>query len=139
MWKRGDNMVKIDWKPFKEINPELEYTAFSQIGELKSSLSLFSWFRRGKRVQEQLKTTKGFIGYTMEFGFWSKKGVIVGVFDDDNSLMDFAHSGQHAMCMQISKADVKGKMNCYRWKIRGSEIPPKIDEVLAKFQPKKQT
>lgn len=131
-------MVKIEWTPYKEVDPQHEYTAFSQIGGLKSSLSLFSWYRRGKRVQEQLKTTKGFIGYTMDFGFWSKKGIIVGVFEDDKSLMDFAHSGQHANCMQISKADVNGKMNCYRWKIQGSEIPPKLEEVLAKFQSKNQ-
>ena len=129
-------MVKIEWTPYSEVDPKREYTAFSQIGEVKSSLSLFSWSRRGKKVLEQLKTTKGFIGYTMDFGFWSKKGIIVGVFEDDKSLMEFAHSGQHANCMQISKADVKGKMNCYRWKIQGSEIPLKTEEILAKFQPK---
>ncbi len=129
-------MVKIEWTPCREVDPQREYTAFSQIGEVKSSLSLFSWFTRGKKVQEQLKTTKGFIGYTMDFGFWSKKGIIVGVFEDDKSLMDFAHSGQHANCMQTSKADVKGKMNCYRWKIKGADIPPKMEEVLAKFQSK---
>lgn len=127
-------MVKIKWTPYGEVDPQREYTAFSQIGKLKSSLSLFGWSRRGKKVQEQLKTTKGFIGYIMDFGFWSKKGIIVGVFEDDKSLMDFAPSGQHVNCMQTSKADVKGKMNCYRWKIKGAEIPLKIDEVLAKFQ-----
>ena len=128
-------MVKIEWTPVKEIDPKHEYTAFSQIGELKNSFSLLSWGRRGKKVQEQLKTTKGFVGYTMEFGFWNKKGVIVGIFEDEPSLMAFAHSGQHANCMAVSKADVKGKMNCYRWKVMGSEVPPKIPDVLAKFQP----
>ncbi len=127
--------MEIKWTAFKEVDPQKEYTAFSQIGEVKSSLSLFSWQRRGKKVQEQLKTTKGFVGYTMEFGFWSRKGIIVGIFDDETSLTSFAHSGQHADCMQLSKSDVKGKMNCYRWQIPGSQVPPKIDDVLKKYQP----
>jgi hypothetical protein len=130
----GD-VMEIKWTPFQEVDPQREYTAFSQIGEVKSSLSLISWQKRGKKVQEQLKTTKGFVGYTMEFGFWSKKGVIVGIFEDEASLLDFAHTGQHADCMQVSKSDVKGKMNCYRWQIPGSQVPPKIDDVVKKFQP----
>ena len=35
-------MVEIEWTPFAEVDPKREYLAFSQIGELKSSLSLFS-------------------------------------------------------------------------------------------------
>jgi hypothetical protein len=127
-------MVEVEWTQFAEVDPKREYVAFSQIGELKSSLSLFSWGKRGKKVTEQLKTTKGFVGYAMRFGFWSKKGTIVGVFEDEASLMEFAHTGQHANCMEISKADIKGKMNCYKWSISGSEIPPKIDDVINRFQ-----
>ncbi len=52
--------------------------------------------------------------------------------------MDFAYSGSTPICLTASKADIKGgKMNCYRWKIAGSEVPPTIDSVLNKFQPKK--
>ncbi len=31
---------------------------------------------------------------------------------------------------------INGKMNCYRWKISGAEVPPKIEDVLSRFEPK---
>ena len=41
--KRGFGMVKVEWKPLKEIDPNREHLAFSQYGELKSTRILLAW------------------------------------------------------------------------------------------------
>jgi hypothetical protein len=104
------------------------------MGELKSSWSLFTWGRRGRKVEEQMKTAKGFIGFTMELGFWSKKGVIAAVFEDEKALTEFAHTGQHAMCFKESKGDIKGEMEKARWSISGSALPLTLKNAVDKIQ-----
>jgi len=128
------NLVEIKWTQYGEIDPKREYMAFAQMGELKSSWSLISWGRRGKKVQEQLKTAKGFIGYTMQFGFWNKRGLIAAVFEDEKTLNEFPHTGQHAICFEKSKDDIKGEMKKARWSISGSALPLKIEEAIDRVQ-----
>jgi len=130
-------MVESKWKLFSEVDPKRDYLAFAEMGERKSIWSFFSWAMRSGKVVKQLKMTKGFIGYTSRLGFWSKKVVIVSVFEDEKTLMAFAHAGQHAMCMDKSKSDVKGEIKYARWSISGSDIPPKIDDALNRGQNQK--
>lgn len=128
--KRGDKLVKVEWKLLKEVDPNHEYLAFSQYGELKNTPILLAWYMRSRKVTEQVKNAKGLVGFTMEAGFWSKKGLIVGVFEDEPSLMEFAHTGQHAECLAKSKLDVKGGMSLVRWSILGSALPPKLEDAM---------
>lgn len=129
-------MVEIKWTSFGEVNPKSEYLAFSEMGGLKSRLSYFSWIMRGRKVSQQLKTTKGLVGYTVRMGFWSNQGVMLAVFEDEKTLMDFAHSGQHAQCMAKGKTEIKDwKMG--RWSISGGDVPPKIADAINRLQSKK--
>ncbi len=95
---------------------------------------------RSRKVAEQVKTAKGLVGFTMEAGFRSKKGLIVGVFEDEPSLMEFAHTGQHAECLEKSKLDVKGGgMSLVRWSIPGSALPPKLEDAMRMHEKKATT
>jgi hypothetical protein len=132
-------MVEMKWTLLAEIDPKRNYLAFSEMGERKSAWSYFSWLMRSRKVAEQLKTAKGIIGFTARLEFFSKKGVMVAVFEDETTLMGFAHAGQHTQCMEKSKPELKEGMKYARWSISGSDIPPKIEDAINKIQNKKIT
>ena len=127
----------VKWTPFSEVDPKRDYLAFAEMGERKSAWSYFSFLMRARKVLKQLKTANGFIGLTGILEFWSKKVVMVGVFEDEKALMEFAHAGQHAQCMEKTKTAIKGGMKYARWSISGSAVPPKIDDAINRIQSKK--
>jgi len=131
-------MVEMKWKSLSEIDPKREYIAFAEIGERNSVWSYFSILMRAQKVGKQLKTAKGLIEFTARLDFLSKKMGMVAVFEDEKTLMEFAHAGQHAQCMEKSKPEFKEMgMKYARWSISGSDIPPKIEDAINKIQNKK--
>jgi hypothetical protein len=62
---------------------------------------------------------------------------MLGVFEDEKSLMEFAHTGQHAQCMARSKSDLKEGMKQAKWNISGSALPPKIEDAIGRIQNQK--
>ena len=127
-------MPKVKWEAFSEINPELEYLAVIEMGERKSVWSYFSFLLRARKVGKQLKNAKGVIGLTGRLGFLNREVVLVAIFENDNALTDFAHSGQHAKCMKESKNAVKGGFKSAKWHISGADIPPKLDDAINKIK-----
>jgi hypothetical protein len=93
-------MVEIKWTLLSEVRPEQNYVAFAEMGERKSAWSYFSFMMRASSVRGQLKTAKGIVGYTARLEFSSRKLVMVAVLEDEMALEAFAHSGQHARCME---------------------------------------
>ena len=125
------------WELISEVDPKRDYLEFAEFGELKSRWAFFSWMRRGRKVASELKNAKGLIGFRGKVDFWSKKGIMVAVFEDEKTLMQFAHTGQHAQCMKKSKSDIKGEFKRGTWGISGSAIPPKIEDAINTVQHKK--
>ena len=132
-------MVEMKWESLSEVDPKRDYLAFAEMGERKSAWSYFSWLMRSRKVAGQLKTAKGLIGFTARLEFWSKKVAMVAVFEDEKTLMGFAHAGQHAQCMEKSKSDLKEGMKSARWSVSGSDLPPKIDDAINKIQSQNST
>ena len=89
-----------------------------------------------RKVQKQLNTAKGLVGYTASCEFLSKKATQLAVFDDEKTLKDFAHSGQHALCSEQAKASMNWLKNA-TWKILGSELPPKLGDAISRIQSQK--
>jgi hypothetical protein len=122
-------MPNVKWTTFSEINPEREYFAFANVGERKSVWSYFSLLLGAQKVAKQLGATKGAIGITGQLGFLNKKVVVVGVFESEDALNEFAHSGQHASCMEKTKPMVK-VMKCIKWSVLGSKLPPTVEDAI---------
>jgi hypothetical protein len=129
-------MPEIKWTPLSEVNPQSEYLAFAEMGERKSVWSFFSFLMRARKVQTQLNTAKGLIGYTARLGFSNREIVMAAVFENENALTEFAHTGQHANCMKITKSDLKGGMKYSKWSISGSAIPPKLEDAINRIKSK---
>jgi hypothetical protein len=55
---------------------------------------LFSnFFMQARKIQAQLKTTKGLIGYSLRMDIFGKKGGVLSVWEDTSTLDEFAHAG----------------------------------------------
>ena len=132
--KNGVIMVEVKWESSK-VDPKREYLARAEIGERNSIWSYFRILMTARKVAQQLKTTKGAIAFTMRMEFFSKKLGRIAVFEDEKTLMEFAHSGQNAKCMEQFKAVVKAQSA--KWKITGLDIPLKIDDAINRIQSKK--
>jgi hypothetical protein len=130
-------MPEYKWTQFMKVSPESEYVAFSEMGERKSLWSFFNIYMRGRAVQKQLNTAKGLVGYRARLEFLGKKVIMLAVFENESSLYEFAHTGQHAKCMQQTKPDLKEGMKPCTWSISGSNIPPTFDEAIKRIQNKK--
>ena len=134
--KGGDFLPEVKWESFSEVYPEQDYLAVIEMGERKSVWSYFSFLLRARKIGKQLKKSEGVIGLTGRLGFLNREVVLVAVFENDIALNEFAHSGQHAKCMVESKDAVKGSFKSAKWSILGSDIPPKLDDVISRINGK---
>jgi hypothetical protein len=128
-------MVETKWESSSEVDPKREYIAYAAIGERNSVWSYFSVLMKALKVAKQLKTVKGAIAFTGRLGFLSKEDSMVAVFEDEKTLMEFAHAGQHAECMEQFKTVAKWKRA--KWSISGSALPLKWDDAMNRIQSQK--
>lgn len=129
-------MVTASWQLFVEVDPSKTYFAYAAFVERKTALSYFGYLMRARKVQKQLNTAKGLVGFTARIEFFSRKVAQLAVFEDANALNDFAHSGQHALCAEQTKPSMNWIKNT-TWNISGSEMPPKLDDAISRFQSQK--
>ncbi|UCH01357.1 MAG: hypothetical protein JSV20_05605 [Candidatus Bathyarchaeota archaeon] len=127
-------MVETTWESSK-VDPEREYVVYAECGERSSIWSYFSMLMPALKVTQECKTAKGAIAFAGRMEFFSKKIVRIAVFEDEKTLMEFAHSGQHAKCMVQFKDVVKAQSA--EWRITGSDIPLQIDDAIHRIQSKK--
>lgn len=125
-------MVEIKWTAISEVNPKSDYFAYAGYAVRKSAWSYFSYLMKARRVQKQLNQAKGLIGFTAKLGFFNRQVIQLAVFENENALKAFSHSGQHALCMETTKPSLKWLKNA-TWNILGSDIPPKIDDAIKRI------
>jgi hypothetical protein len=128
-------MVETKWESSANIDPKHEYIAYAAFGERNSAWSYFGVMMKALKVAKQLKTVKGAIAFTARLGFLSKEMGMIAVFEDEKALMEFAHAGQHAECMEQFKTVAKWKRT--RWSISGSAHPLKWDDAMNRLQSQK--
>ena len=126
-------MVTVSWQQYNEVDPSKTYLAYGAIAERKTAWSYFGFLMRARKVQKQLETAKGVVGFTARLEFLNRNVVQLAVFDDANALKEFSQTGQHVLCSKQTKASMKWLKN-KTWDILGSELPPKIEEAIRKNQ-----
>lgn len=129
-------MVEVSWQSFKDVDPSKTYFAYAGYLERKTAWSYFGFLMRFRKVQKQLNSAKGLVGYTARCEFLSRKAAQIAIFDDENALKRFAHSGQHALCSEQAKAGMNWLRNT-TWNILGSEVPPKLEDAINRVQSQK--
>src|SRR6267143_1201937 len=122
-------MVEARWISFADVDPSHEYLALITYIPRKGYWSIFSFIRQSNAIQKQLKGSLGLIGYSLRAQLLGKKAWTLSVWEDEPALNDFVGKSPHVNTMR--KVSLGEARKFVRWKLLGSEVPPKWDDALA--------
>jgi len=126
-------MAELAWISFKKAAPEREYVAMLSYLPLKSFWSLPQFFYYTRRIQTQLKSAHGLVGYSLLTHVLVKKFWTVSVWEDEIALTDFVHNQPHRETMMILRRYMGGT-DFVRWKVKGAAVPPSWQEALERIR-----
>ena len=121
-------MVEVSWVSLGDVDPTREYLALITYLPRKSHWSVFSFIRQSSAIQKQLKDSPGLIGYSLRAQLLGKNAWTLSVWQDERALSEFVGRSPHVDTMK--KVNLGEARKFVRWKLMGSEIPPKWDEAL---------
>ena len=81
------------------------------------------------RIQAQLRRSPGLIGYSLLARLFRKKFWTLSVWESDTALREFVTQMPHSDVMTALQAKME-QTRFVRWKIRGSEYPPRWRDTL---------
>ena len=121
-------MVEVSWISLSDVDPTHEYLALITYLLRKSYWSMFSFFRQSSAIQKQLKDSPGLIGYSLRAQLLGKNAWTLSVWQDESALSEFVGRSPHVDTMK--KVNLGEARKFVRWKLIGSEVPPKWDDAL---------
>jgi hypothetical protein len=125
-------MVEASWVSLGDIVPTREYLALITYLPRKSYWSIFSFLRQTNAIRKQLNASPGLIGYSLRAQLLGKKAWTLSVWQDENALSEFVGRSPHADTMKNVSLGKQRKF--VRWKLMGSQVPPKWDEALKQLE-----
>jgi len=121
--------MDIAWKSLAPIESGREYVVLLSYLPLRRYSKLPLFFRYSAQINGQLRETPGAIGYTMRAKIFTRRFWTLSVWDNDKALMDFVAKVPHVEAMS-KIAPHMDKTNFWRWKMKGSELPPRWDDAM---------
>jgi hypothetical protein len=121
--------MDIPWKSLVPIELGREYIVLLSFLPLRRYSKMPMFFRFTSQINAQLRETPGAIGYTMRAKIFARRFWTLSVWDGDNALMEFVARAAHGEAMS-KVAPYMDKTNFWRWKAKGSEIPPRWDDAM---------
>jgi quinol monooxygenase YgiN len=83
------------------------------------------------RIISQLKSTSGVVGYSFLGRFFQRRFRTLSVWEDEAALRAFVRQTPHLAAMKAMQGKMT-KTRFIRWRIRGSEYPPRWSEALSR-------
>lgn len=117
------------WSTVRTPEPDLQYVALLTELPLNSLLDLPEFTMYFWRIQSQLRTAPGLMGYSFLANPLEKRFWTLSVWEDETSLNAFVVQGPHRATMKALGGKL-GQTQFIRWTMRGSEYPPLWSEVL---------
>ena len=121
-------MVEASWVSLGHLVPTREYLALITYLPRENYWSIFSFIRQSNAIQKQLKDSPGLVGYSLRAQLLGKKAGTLSVWQDERALSEFVERSPHVDTMK--KISLGEERKFVRWKLMGSEVPPKWDEAL---------
>jgi hypothetical protein len=121
------------WKTFVPLDKGREYVAMLTYLPLKRYRKIPLFFRYTARIQGQLRDTPGAVGYALRAQIFTRQFWTLSVWDSDQALMDFVIKVPHGEAMKMI-APHMGETNFARWKLLGSDFPPKWNDAIARMK-----
>jgi hypothetical protein len=125
-------MAETLWRPFVKPEPNREYVAILTYLPLRSLLALPQFFHYSRRIQSQLKSASGLIGYSLLAHLLAKRFWTVSVSEDDVALAKFIHKQPHQEAMAVMRRFMGGS-DFIRWRVKGGAVPPTWAEAMRRF------
>jgi hypothetical protein len=121
--------MDIPWKSLGAIDPDREYVVLLSYLPLTRFSKMLLFFRYTGQINEQLRATRGAMGYAMRAKVLTKEFWTLSVWESDRALMDFVVKVPHNDAMtEISP--FMGPTKITRWRSKGSELPPRWDAAM---------
>lgn len=117
------------WKVLAQADAGREYIALLSYLPLRSYLKIPLFARFSYEVYRQMLATPGAIGYAMRAKVLSRKFWTLSVWESDRALREFVAKEPHGEIMK-AVAPHMGATAFTRWKILGSDIPPRWDDAV---------
>ena len=117
------------WRRLGQADAEREYIALLSYLPLRSYHKIPLFARFSYEVYRQMLATPGGIGYAMRAKVLSRKFWTLSVWESDRALMEFVAKAPHGELMK-AVAPHMGATAFTRWKILGSDIPPRWDDAV---------
>ncbi len=121
------------WKAFVTPDKGREYVAMLTYLPLKRYREIPLFFRYTARIQGQLRDTPGAVGYALRAQIFARQFWTLSVWDSDQARMDFVIKVPHGEAMKMI-APHMGETEFARWKLLGSDIPPKWNDAIARIK-----
>jgi len=121
--------VDTPWRRLGQADAGREYIALLSYLPLRSYLKIPMFARFCYRVHRQMVATPGAIGFAMRAKVLSRKFWTLSVWESDRALMEFVAKAPHGELMK-AVAPHMGATAFTRWKILGSDIPPRWDDAI---------
>jgi heme-degrading monooxygenase HmoA len=106
------------------------HTLLSSAQEFLGVAAIFYYTRR---IQTQLKSARGVVGYSLLAHLVAKRFWTLSVWQDEVSLMNFVHKDPHREAMMTLRRCMGGT-HFLRWKIKGSAVPPNWHDAMERFR-----
>jgi Domain of unknown function (DUF3291) len=126
-------MPELTWTSCAKPAPDQEYVAILSYLPLKGFWALPQFFYYTRRIQTQLKSARGVVGYSLLAHLVAKRFWTLSVWQDEVSLMNFVHKDPHREAMMTLRRFMGGT-HFLRWKIKGSAVPPNWHDAMERFR-----
>ena len=122
-------MPETPWQSYSRTAPERDYVALLSYLPLDSAWSLPRLVLYSTRIQRQLRTSSGLIGYSLRAQVAAKQFWTLSAWEDAADLQAFVAAPPHVAVMK-ALASHMGATRFVRWNVKGSELPPRWDDAL---------
>jgi heme-degrading monooxygenase HmoA len=117
------------WNAAVQASPEGEYVALLSFLPLKQRRRL-PWFAfHTWRVVQQLKSSRGLIGYSLRAELLAKSFWTLSAWESEAALRAFVQAPPHREIMAALQPHM-GQTSFDRWTVKGTELPLHWDEAL---------
>jgi len=126
------------WKVLATTEKNREYIALLSYLPLNKYRAIPRFIRFSTQIQKQLRSTPGVIGYALRAQVLSRNFWTLSVWEDETALMDFVSRIPHGEVMKALAHDM-GRTKITQWKVAGSALPLRWDEVVQRSHQGVQT
>jgi hypothetical protein len=122
-------MPQLPWTTICESDPDRDYIAVVTYLPIKTLWGLAYFLYYTRRVQSQLKSARGLIGYSLIAHVVAKRFWTLSVWQDEIALIEFVHKHPHNQAMMVLRRYMAGTA-VVRWSLKGSAVPPSWPEAM---------